>query len=354
MDDRKSIWTETEGPCLRDFDEDKKIESINGALALRKDIEKIIDEIWSEGFDGIYFMGIGGTYASGMQVEVYMRGKSKLPVYVENAAEFLTTGNKRFTKKSVLIYSSVSGNTKEMVELVRKIKDIGARVFAFIDTPESELTAPEMQDHLIVYPANEQLKFYMVANYLMYKNGEFDDYEEYNKEMESHLAEDLVKIEKMSDAWAYTYAKKKVDFLNNHKDLPHYFIGSGNLYGATYSYAMCYWEEQMWIRTKSISCQEFFHGMQEIIVADTPVTLFIGEDEQRPLAERVAKFLPKVNANYTIIDTKEYPLQGISDKYRGSVSHLVMRAVNSRVDTYMELFLRHPLSIRRYYRQFDY
>ena len=35
----------------------------------------------------------------------------------------------------------------------------------------------------------------------------------------------------------------------------------------------------MWIRTKSISCQEFFHGMQEIIVEDTPVTLFMGEDE---------------------------------------------------------------------------
>ena len=68
----------------------------------------------------------------------------------------------------------------------------------------------------------------------------------------------------------------------------------------------------MWIRTKSISCQEFFHGMQEIIVEDTPVTLFMGEDEQRPLAERVAKFLPRVNANYTIIDTKEHELKGIS------------------------------------------
>ena len=103
--------------------------------------------------------------------------------------------------------------------------------------------------------------------------------------------------------------KNKVDFWKKHPDLPHYFIGSGNQYGATYSYAMCYWEEQMWIRTKSISCQEFFHGMQEIIVDDTPVTLFMGEDEQRPLAERVARFLPKVNANYTIIDTKEQELK---------------------------------------------
>ena len=342
------------GACLRNFNEQAQIDSVNGALALRPQIEKIIDQIWEEGFDGIYFIGIGGTYASSMQVEVYMRGRSKLPVFVENAAEFLTTGNKKFTNKSVVIISSVSGNTKEMVELVDRVHEKGAKVFSFIDNPGTTLTQPDKQDYLIVYPMNEQLKFYMVANYLMYKNGEFDDYDRYNKEMEANLADVLAQVEKDSDEWAYEYAKNKVAFWKEHKDLPHYFIGSGNQYGATYSYAMCYWEEQMWIRTKSISCQEFFHGMQEIIVEDTPVTLFMGEDEQRPLAERVAKFLPRVNANYTIIDTKEHELKGISPEFRGTISHLVMHGVNNRVDAYMELFLRHPLSIRRYYRQFDY
>ena len=347
-------WQEAEGPCLRNFDEKEAIESVQGALALRPQIEEVIDRIWEEGFDGIYFIGIGGTYASAMQVEVYMRGRSSLPIYVENAAEFLTTGNRRFTERSVVIYSSVSGNTKEMVRLVERVREIGGKIFAFIDTPGSTLTAPDKQDYLILYPKNEQLKFYMVANYLMYKNGEFAAYEEYNREIEAHLALALAEVEKAADAWAYEYAKKTVAFHRERPDLPHYFIGSGNQYGAAYSYAMCYWEEQMWIRTKSISCQEFFHGMQEIIVADTPVTLFIGEDEQRPLAERVARFLPRVCANYTIIDTAELELEGIRKEFRGSISHLVMHAVNNRVDAYMELFLRHPHSIRRYYRQFDY
>ena len=347
-------WAETQGACLRNFNEQGDIDSVNGALALRPQIEKIIDQIWEEGFDNIYFIGIGGTYASAMQVEVYMRGKSSLPVYVENAAEYLTTGNKRLTSKSVVIYSTVSGNTKEMVQLIDKIKADGVRVIAFIDTPGSTLTQEGKWDHLVLYPKNEQLKFYMVANYLMYKNGEFPEYERYNKEMEAHLAQGLVEIEKAADAWAYDYAKNKVAFLKDHPDLPHYFVGAGNQWGATYSYAMCYWEEQMWIRTKSITCPEFFHGMQEILVDDTPVTLFMGEDEQRPLAERVARFLPKVCANYTIIDTKELAMEGISPEFRGSLSHLMMHAVNNRVDAYMELFLRHPLSIRRYYRQFDY
>lgn len=347
-------WKETEGACLRNFNEEETRASINGALALRGQIEEIIDDIWENGFDSIFFIGIGGTWASALQVEVYMRGKSQLPVYVDNAAEFLTTGNKKFTKDSVLIYSSVSGNTKEMVELVDRVKAMGARVFAFIDTPGSVLTEENRQDYLVTYKMNEQLKFYMVANYLMYKNGEFPEYERYNQEMESSLAEALISVEKEADAWAYEHAKNRVAFFKQHPDYPHYFIGCGNQYGATYSYGMCYWEEQMWVRTKSISAPEFFHGMQEIIVADTPVTLFIGEDEQRPLAERVARFLPKVCANYVIIDTKEFELKGISEEFRGSISHLVMRAVNARVDAYMELFLRHPLSIRRYYRQFDY
>lgn len=82
--------------------------------------------------------------------------------------------------------------------------------------------------------------------------------------------------------------------------------------------------------------------MQEIIEADTPVTLFMGEDEQRPLAERVARFLPKVCANYTIIDTKEFALKGISPEYRGTISHLVMHGVTIAWMLTWELFLAPP------------
>ena len=60
--------------------------------------------------------------------------------------------------------------------------------------------------------------------------------------------------------------------------------------------------------SKSIHAAEFLHGTLEIVDETTPVTLFIGEDEQRPLAERVAKLLPKICANYTIIDSKAYEL----------------------------------------------
>ena len=131
-------------------------------------------------------------------------------------------------------------------------------------------------------------------------------------------------------------------------------MGAGNQYGSTYSYAMCYWEEQHWIRTKSIHSAEFFHGMLEIVERDTPVTVFVGEDAQRPLSERVVRFLPRVCANYTVIDSKDYDLPGIDKKFRGNLSHLVTHAVTQRIDAHMEAINCHPMEIRRYYRQFPY
>lgn len=339
---------------LHKFDEEALLALYQEGLSLRPQIEEVIDEIWERGFDGIWLIGIGGTYFSCMQAHVYAKHRTSLPVYCENAAEFVTTGNKRFTDRAAVIFSSESGTTKEMIEMTRKAHEAGAFVFGFIDTPGSLLTGPEYCDRCIVSRKNEQLKLFMCVNYLAKKNGEFEDCDAYNANMEAYLPEALVQAEKEADDWARRYAQKITEFRKEHPDLPHYFIGAGNQYGAVCSYAMCYWEEQLWIRTRAVSCADFFHGVLEIMDKDTPVTLYIGEDEQRPLAERVARFLPKVCDNYVIIDTKEFALEGILPEYRGTISHHVMHAVNNRIDAYMEYYMRHPMTIRRYYRQFEY
>ena len=84
------------------FNEQKQIESVNGALALRNQINELIDGICKEGYKNICWLGIGGTYASCLQAEVHMKEKSKLSFFVENAAEYLTTGNKKKLEKELL------------------------------------------------------------------------------------------------------------------------------------------------------------------------------------------------------------------------------------------------------------
>ncbi|NLJ30947.1 MAG: SIS domain-containing protein [Clostridiales bacterium] len=328
------------------FDEQKQLDSVAGGLALRGKIEQIVDGICRRGYDGIYYLGIGGTYASAMQAVCHAREKSALPVYAENAAEYNTTGNRRIGKDSVVVISSVTGSTQEMVQAVEQLKKAGATIIGFIDVETAPMAA--MVDYEIAYPANEQLKFFMVADRFMKNNGEFEDYDRYYAELEKYLPQALVEVEKSADRFGEEFAEKHKD------DAIHYFVGAGNQYGATYSYAMCYWEEQHWIRTRSIHAAEFFHGMLEVVDRDTPVTVFVGEDSQRSLAERVAKFLPRICGNYTIIDTKDYELKGISPEYRGNISHLVMHAVTQRIDAHLEQINRHPMEIRRYYRCLDY
>lgn len=229
---------------------------------------------------------------------------------------------------------------------MKKAKEAGATVIGFIDAPEAELA--KMVDHVISYKQNEQLKFFMTADRFMKNAGEFDDYDEMYAEFDQYLPQALVEVEKVAEPFAAEFAKK------HWNDDIHYFVGAGNQWGATYSYAMCYWEEQLWIKTKSITSPEFFHGMFEIVTKETPVTVYVGEDRQRKLSERVVNFLPRICGNYTIIDTKDYELKGISEKYRGDISHLVMHAVNNRIDVHMEDETKHPMEIRRYYRALDY
>ncbi len=108
------------------------------------------------------------------------------------------------------------------------------------------------------------------------------------------------------------------------------------------------------MRTKSIHAAEFFHGMLEIIDDDTPVVVLQGEDSQRPLTERVIRFLEKVNHNHTVIDSRDFVMPGIDDKYRGSIAHLIVHAVTNRIDLQLELQTGHDMEIRRYYRKVEY
>ncbi|MDO5733415.1 MAG: SIS domain-containing protein [Eubacteriales bacterium] len=328
------------------FDGEAKWKSVEGALALRAPINQIVDSIYENGFKNVCWLGIGGTWASALQVEVHMKERSSLDFFSENAAEFLTTGNKKIGQGSIAVISSVTGTTEEMLRAVKRCRELGAKVFAFIDTSSSPLAT--MVDWCISYPQNEQLKFFMVADRLMYLNGEFPEYDAMYQNFDQSLPRALVDVEIEADCFAREFAEK------HHNDALHYFVGAGNQYGACYSYAMCYWEEQHWIRTKSIHSAEFFHGMFEVIDRDSNVTVYVGEDSQRELSLRVARFLPRICSNFTIIDSKDYELKGIAEEYRGCLSHLVMHAVNNRIDVHIENLNRHPMEIRRYYRQLDY
>ncbi len=100
------------------YNRDEQLNSYKGALALRSEIEKIVDSYCNESFKNLCYLGIGGTWASCLQTLVHMKEKTAMDVFSANAAEYNVTGDKRIGKGTVIVISSVTGTTVEIVAAV--------------------------------------------------------------------------------------------------------------------------------------------------------------------------------------------------------------------------------------------
>ena len=63
------------------FNEQAKIDSVQGALALRGRINEVVDGICADGYVNICWLGIGGTWASSMQATVHMKQYSAIETW---------------------------------------------------------------------------------------------------------------------------------------------------------------------------------------------------------------------------------------------------------------------------------
>ncbi|MEC0249327.1 SIS domain-containing protein [Paenibacillus chitinolyticus] len=320
-------------------------------LAFRGQIEEIVDGICKKGYSNIFLIGAGGTIAMMYPYEYILKSNSTIDVHAEIAAEFMVMNNRHFSKDSVCIFTSVSGTTQETVAAAEFCKERGATTIALVAEADTPLT--KIVDYCITTGSEKHsfdtffMLLHMVVFRFMYNNNEFPQYDQFVKEV-SLLPRAILDAVKTFDPKAEAFAKE-------HKDTDyHMMVGSGNLWGNTYSYAMCILEEMQWIHAKSIHAAEFFHGTLELVVEDTSVILLKGEDETRPLMDRVERFAEKITKKLTLIDTKDFKMEGISEEFRKHFSVNINWSVLSRISVHLERERNHPLTLRRYYRQMEY
>lgn len=194
------------------FQEESLRQSVNGALALRHQINPFLDAIFEKGITNICFLGIGGTYASAMQTVSHMKEFTSMEVFAENAAEYITTGNRRIMDGTLLIYSSVTGSTPEIVKAIEKAHAAHATILAFLDNPNPHLR--ELCELCISYPQNEQLKLFMAADRILFLRHEFDCYDDCYENFDCYLADALISVEQSSDSFAQEFAKSTVTILS--------------------------------------------------------------------------------------------------------------------------------------------
>ncbi len=336
---------------MYNFDEPRYEKVLSDAIALREQIEKAADEISKKGYSNIMFIGCGGTYSHSLPVKLMLDTYSEIESYSLIAAEFMAMPPKKFSDKSVCVFSTRSGNTKEIVAAAKFCKEAGATVVMYVSnlgTPACEYA--DYLFHSFAEDDNLAEAIYLVSlrfvARMMYNKGCFEDY--------AAFADGLGKLTPYLLKAKEQYEEKSKAIAERHKDTDyHMIVGSGYVWGEAYDYAMCILEEMQWIKTKSIHAAEFFHGTLELVEADTSIMLFYGEDETRPLMDRVYNFASKVSKEISIFDSKDIELP-LKPEHRKFVSPLVIYAITERLSCHIERVRNHPLTTRRYYRQMEY
>ena len=254
-----------------------------------EEINQAVDAICEKGYKNLYLVGTGGTYAMASPLSYLIKTNSTIPWYYEIAAELVTAKPKQLTKDSVVITASLSGTTVETINAAKYAKEVGATVIALVG--EKECPLAEYADYVFENrtASNDNLveeiyiQYFALGARFMKNNGEFPEYEKFIDALKQ-MPEVLQKVREDNDERALAFAEK-------HKDTKfHMCVGAGNTWGETYCFAMCVLEEMQWIATKSIHAAEFFHGTVEMTEKDMSFMLFKGEDETRPLMDRVKNF----------------------------------------------------------------
>ncbi|MDD3172914.1 MAG: SIS domain-containing protein [Herbinix sp.] len=334
------------------FDVKRYEKVVEDAIALRPQIEAAVDKICQEGYSNIFFIGCGGTYAHSLPMKYWIDGSSSIEAVSVIAAEFMAAPPKKLTKDSVCVFSTRSGNTKEIVAAAKFCKDLGARTVVYVSNDNTPVC--EYADYKLFSFAEDDCLCEAIYTYMitliarfMKNKGEFPKYDNFVNEY-AKVVPYLIKAKEL-------YEDRCAKMAAEHKDTDyHMVIGSGMLWGEAYDYAMCILEEMQWIKTKSIHAAEYFHGTLELVEEDTSLILFYGEDETRPMMDRVMNFSKKVTKVINVFDTKDVELPFTDDEFRKIVSPMIMYVITERLSCHLEKERNHPLTTRRYYRQMEY
>ena len=337
---------------MKNFNEESYLRIGKNTVALKSRVDEIVDEVSKKGFKNVFLIGSGGSYAMFIPFEYYLTTQSRIQTYCVIAAELMATGHNQLGAESVCIFTSTSGTTKETVAAAEYCRSKGAVTICI--SGNDQVPYAKNADYAIINKMDDfsasdadYLLLYMLTFALMHAAGDFDDYEDFCANL-ARMPEALVSVKEHSDAFCEAFAEQYKD------ETYHLLIGSGSLWGETYSYGMCVMEEMQWIRTKTVRAAEFFHGTLEIVDKDTSVMLIMGEDASRAMCERVQRFAQRITEHLTVFDTKDYELPGIDEKYRHLLSPIVMTAILDRLSIQLEDKRGHSLDIRRPYRVMEY
>src|SRR3954452_2381832 len=116
------------GGRMLNFDEPRFREIQAGAVELADAIDHAVNELLDAGAKNLFFLGTGGAGVLMQPAAELLQRRAGLPTFLEHAAEIVLSDSVHLGHGSVVVIPSLSGTTKESVELLRFAQAKGAKV----------------------------------------------------------------------------------------------------------------------------------------------------------------------------------------------------------------------------------
>ncbi|MCB2130561.1 MAG: SIS domain-containing protein [Rhodobacteraceae bacterium] len=302
--------------------------------------------------DKIYLVGCGAPNRIMLGLEYWIQYYSpSTEVRRYFPAEFMAQDPKRFDERTFVLLGSKSGTTPETVAAAEFVKDrpcITASVTQTADLPLAKavqtafLMGETDQAHTGMFMVMQAL----IGGFLAAKDG----WNLHPKLMRSlaALPEAMVETQLATEARAAEEARLLKDDRNI------YHVASGPMFNTAYVIGVCILMEMQWLHSYPIEAAEFFHGPFEILDANTPFIMMLGEDPSRPLMERVLRFAKKHTERIYVYDSRDYAMTGIDPEIRPIVAPYIVETALYRICVRLAVWHNHPLSTRRYMWKSEY
>ncbi|WP_432993038.1 SIS domain-containing protein [Dactylosporangium sp. CA-233914] len=337
---------------MLNFDESRFVGIQAGAVALAEPLDAAIADLLKKGATNLFFLGAGGAGVLMQPAAQLLQRNSAFPAFLENAAELMAVDSSNLGADSIVVIPSLSGTTKEALEVNAFAQAKGATVIGLTGNEESPLArAVDVNFTNAAADDTSSESFYLQSLLLslsiLRHRGELADYDRVVSELEL-LPAQLLEVKRAFEGRAASLAQQFKD------ESYHIFTGAGASWTEAWYFATCILEEMQWIRTRPVHASDYFHGTLELVEGGVSVVLLKGEGPTRALAERVERFTPTVTDTFTVIDTADFELRGVSEDVRALVSHVLHATLLERFSAHLEVVRDHPLTTRRYYRRLDY
>lgn len=337
---------------MLNFDKDRFIRIQGGAVSIADTARPLMRSLLAKGIERLYFMGTGGVQLLTLPAIDLIQRHSTFPVAACHPAQVVLDPPAGLDEKALVIIPSLSGTTRESVELMAFLKARGVTTLTLTghaDTPLARDASHTFTNFAEDDTSSESfyLQTLILALALLAETGALPDYAE--------IIAELKTLPALLVAAKEAYEPEAAKLAETIQNEPwHIFTGAGSVWPEANYYGMCILEEMQWIRTRPVHAADFFHGTLELVEPGVSVFLFKGEDALRPLGDRVERFVRRYTDKLWVLDAAEVALPGISARVRAMISPILLATLLERLSAHLEVLRDHPLTTRRYYKRVEY